>query len=162
MGDEAAATLQAPGRDRCAPPPRNLMRSLSGSPSSQRPTRAEGASAEGELVYPEATNTLIPVLRGRLSVRATAGFAGGHVPDGVLGATGSTGDRGVVVALDVTRARRTGRGLVHGGAIADGVALDGALRSPQSAMHVDLVGRPLGSLGRFFSCGGAEAVEHRA
>jgi len=29
-------------------------------------------------------------------------------------------------------------------------------------MHVDLVGRPLGSLGRFFSCGGAEAVEHRA
>src|SRR3954468_5672594 len=35
------------------------------------------------------------------------------------------------------------------------------LKSPQSAVHVALVGRPPGGLGRFFS-GAAAAVEHRA
>src|SRR3954470_16015048 len=112
--------------------------------------RAEGSAAEGELVDPQAVDALVPILRGRLPVRATADGTGGHVPDRSVGATGSTGDRGVVVALDVTRARRTGRGLVHGGAIADGVALDGGVEVPAIGDARRFGGDAAGKLGPLF------------
>src|SRR3954470_1646403 len=112
--------------------------------------RAEGSAAEGELVDPQAVDALVPILRGRLPVRATADGTGGHVPDRSVGATGSTGDRGVVVALDVTRARRTGRGLVHGGAIADGVTLDGGVEVPAIGDARRFGGEAAGKAGPLF------------
>src|SRR4051812_35574391 len=105
------------------------------------------------------------VLRGRLPVRATADGTGGHVPHRSVGATGGTGDRGVVVALDVTRARRTGRGLVHGGAIADGVTLDGGVEVPAIGDARRFGGEAAGKAGPLFlrrrRSGGAQAGEER-